>query len=59
MKAMAVITCNILFYFHQEDQAHQIEGLWVILGIAGISEDGSSVWVCFNFSLDYQEHSDT
>ena len=60
MKAIAIITYNSLFYFHQEDQVHQIEELGVILGILrGISEDGYPVGVCFNFSLDYQEHSDT
>ena len=44
MKAIAIITCNSLFYFHQEDQVHQIEELWVILGILlDISEDGYPV----------------
>lgn len=53
-----VIMCNILFDFHQKDQAHQIEELWVILGLLAISEDGSSVWVCY-FPLDYQGRSGT
>lgn len=50
--------CTALFYFHQEDQVHQIEELWVILGILlDILEDGYPVGACLNFSLDYQGHS--
>ena len=60
MKAIAIITRNSLFYFHQEDQVHQIEELWVILGLLlDISEVGyPGGGGCFNFSLDYQEHPD-